>query len=98
MLAVWLTLLALVSIPKGPPHERSTSEIFNSNAFVLEPSRQLFFDMLAKVGAIDSIELVDNVTVNTDRMFLTGYFDSWSLIPNSQVKPSYLNGTAEQVT
>eukprot|EP00958_Prasinococcus_capsulatus_P017825 scaffold2045_cov404-Prasinococcus_capsulatus_cf.AAC.18 len=70
----------------SPPHERSASEVFNSNAFVLEPSRQLFFDMLAKVGSIDSVELVDNVTINTDRMFLTGYFDSWSIIPNSQVQ------------
>lgn len=52
---------------KTAPHARLMNEMFGSYFFVLEPSRQTFYDMLGKVGSIDSAEVIDDKTVYTER-------------------------------
>jgi len=71
---------------KAPPHPRVINEVYNSAAMVVEPSRKTFFDMLAKVGIIDSVERIGNATVNTDRLFLTGYFDQWTTMSSDYME------------
>eukprot|EP00959_Pyramimonas_sp_CCMP1952_P242573 5069882-Pyramimonas_sp.AAC.1 len=67
---------------KTAPHARLMNEMFGSYFFLLEPNRQTFYDMLAKVGTIDSAERVDNQTVYTERLFFSGYFDKWYIMPS----------------
>jgi len=67
---------------KTAPHARLMNEMFGSYFFLLEPSRQTFYDMLAKVGNVDSAERVDNQTVYTERLFFSGYYDKWYIIPS----------------
>ena len=71
---------------KAPPHPRVINEVFNSAAMVIAPARKTFFDMLAKVGIVDSVERIGNATVNTDRLFLTGYFDQWTTLSSDYME------------
>mmetsp|Transcript_13990 Transcript_13990/g.16920 ORF Transcript_13990/g.16920 Transcript_13990/m.16920 type:complete len:672 (+) Transcript_13990:130-2145(+) len=69
---------------KTAPHPRLLNEMYGSYLQVIEPSRQTFYDMLAKVGTIDSAEVVDEhgTTVFTERLFFSGYWERWNIIPN----------------
>eukprot|EP00899_Mesostigma_viride_P010293 jgi/Mesvir1/19265/Mv10345-RA.1 len=80
------------------PHVRVVADVFNPHLFSFKPGRQTFFDMLAKVGAaaqggwlakvgsLDSLEVVGETTVHSDRLFFSAYFDTWTVIPNVETE------------
>mmetsp|Transcript_25570 Transcript_25570/g.35289 ORF Transcript_25570/g.35289 Transcript_25570/m.35289 type:complete len:783 (-) Transcript_25570:255-2603(-) len=68
---------------KTAPHARLMNEMFGSYFFLLKPGRQMFYDMLAKVGTIDSAEVVDDKTIYTERLFFSGYFEKWYIMPST---------------
>mmetsp|Transcript_39567 Transcript_39567/g.126262 ORF Transcript_39567/g.126262 Transcript_39567/m.126262 type:complete len:321 (-) Transcript_39567:24-986(-) len=73
---------------QSPPHPRVLNDVFNSDCMVITPNRQTFFDMISKVGTLDSAEKIDGHTVNSIKLFLSGYFDQWTTIPNTYLESS----------
>eukprot|EP00854_Cymbomonas_tetramitiformis_P014870 gene14870-17581_t len=71
---------------KTAPHPRLTTELYGSYLFVLNPSRQTFYDMLSKVGTIDSAEVINEQTLYTERLFFSGYFETWTAIPSHMME------------
>eukprot|EP00873_Tetraselmis_striata_P042322 jgi/Tetstr1/462586/TSEL_007572.t1 len=66
---------------EAPRHPRVVHEVFNDGAFLFEPSRETFFDMLRQAATIDSAEERDDGSViYMAKLFFTGYFVHWSTI------------------
>lgn len=59
---------------------KSTRKHLNSGMFVLEPSRELFEDMMSKVGKIEKLESggsIDKPRRGSDQDFLNAYYLDW---------------------
>jgi alpha-N-acetylglucosamine transferase len=59
---------------------KSTRKHLNSGMFVLEPSRELFEDMMSKVGKIEKLESggsIDKPRHGSDQDFLNAYYLDW---------------------
>jgi hypothetical protein len=73
MEAVWETRVP--AAVEAPRHPRVVHEVFNDGAFVFEPSRETFFDMLRQAVTVDSAEQrSDGSVVSLASLFFTGYF------------------------
>ena len=70
---------------KGKDHVRMIHQTFSADAFMLEPSRAVFYNMVAKTATIDSLDMVGDQRRHTDDMFFSQFFTDFRTFPDGEI-------------